>query len=103
MTQVIVDPGVCQMNATIGVTKVSRRQLKVEITTDCEMITKMGELLLELDLNDIMKSPVNSKIYQCASQCRVHPSCPIPMAIIKASEAEAGLALPRSVSVYFQP
>jgi len=103
MTHVIVDPGVCRMEATIGVTKANRRQLKVEITTDCEIITKMGESLLEVDMNELLKSPINSKIYQCASQCRVHAACPIPMAILKASEAEAGLALPRPVTVHFQP
>jgi hypothetical protein len=91
------------MNTTIGITGISARQFKVEISTDCEMVTRMGELLMELDMKDIMQSHINSKIYQCASQCHVHASCPIPMAILKASEAEAGLALPRSVTVHFQP
>ena len=102
MTTVLVDPGVCRMNATVGITKVSARRFKVEIVTDCEMITRMGELLAELDMNDLMKSHIDSKIYQCASQCRVHLACPIPMAVLKATEAEAGLALPRSIAVNFQ-
>ena len=103
MTLVVVNPGVCGINATIEVTKISKRRLRVEVSTDCEMITKMGELLVEVDLKDILKPQIHSKIYQSASECNVHTSCPVPMAILKAIEVEAGLALPRPILVDFQP
>lgn len=102
MTMVEVNPGICGMNTTIGVTKLNKRQFGVDITTDCEIITKMGELLGEIDLRDSLKPHIHSSIYQCATQCRVHISCPIPMAIIKAVEVEAGIALPRPVTVHFR-
>jgi len=102
MTKVVVDPGVCRMNANIAVTKASARLFKVEVTSDCEMVTKMGDLLGEIDLKDTIKPHINSNIYQCASQCSLHIACPIPMAVIKAIEVEAGLALPRSIAVQFE-
>ena len=103
MTRVVVNSGVCGMIVTIEVTKTSRRRFRIEVTTDCEMLTKMGESLVEVDQKDVLKPQIHSKIYQCASECRIHTSCPIPMAILKAIEVEAGLALPRPVTVHFQP
>ncbi|MFP4642638.1 MAG: DUF6951 family protein [Dehalococcoidia bacterium] len=103
MTRVVVDPGVCSMNAAIEVTKINRRRFGIKVTTDCEMITRMGESLTEIRPDDILNHQVNSRVYQCASECQVHTSCPIPMAILKAAEVEAGLALPRPVTVQFQP
>ena len=103
MTSVVVDPGVCGMNAAIEVTKVNIRRFRVEVTTDCEIITKMGELMGELEREDILKPQIQSRVYQCASECHVHTSCPLPMAILKATEVEAGLALPRPVTVHFLP
>ena len=103
MTRVEVDPGVCRMNCTIEVTTVKKRQFSVQVNTDCEMIIQMGELLSEIDLASILAPQIlQSKVYQFASECGVHASCPIPMAIQKAIEVEAGLALARSVSVDIQ-
>lgn len=102
MTTLAVDPGVCGMDSTIGITKISRKKFRVDVTTNCEMITRMGDLLGEIDLKDTLKPHIDSNIYQCASRCNVHIACPIPMAILKAIEVEAGLALPRPVTVHFQ-
>ena len=98
----VVDPGVCGMHATIEVTKIDIKRFWIEVNTNCEMITKMVELMGGVDLNDVLKPQINSKVYQCASECGVHTACPIPMAILKAIEVEAGLALPRPVSVDLQ-
>jgi len=102
MTLAVVNPGVCGMDTTISVTKLSKQQFSVEVTTACEMITKLGELLSEIDLADILKPQIHSTVYQYASECQVHLSCPIPMAILKVIEVEAALALPRTVTVHFQ-
>ena len=98
----VVDPGVCGMNTTIKVNKIDGKRFRVDVTTNCEIIVRMGELVEEVDLNDVLMPQINSKVYKCASECGVHTACPIPMAILKAIEVEAGLALPRSVSVDFQ-
>lgn len=102
MTVVEVDPGVCRMNATVEVTKVEKRKFKVAVTSECKMIAKMGDLLGEIDLKDVMKPHTESLVYQSASQCRLHLACPVPMAVLKAIEVEAGLALPKSITVNFK-
>jgi hypothetical protein len=102
MTRVVVNPGICDKHATVEVVKVGKRRVRVEITSDCEMVTKMGKSLAELDHGDALKPHVSSSIYKCASRCRLHTSCPVPMAILKAIEVEAGLTLPRPVLIRFE-
>lgn len=102
MTQAVIDPSTCGMAVTVEVAKVSKRRVKVEITSECKKVTKMSESLPVLSLFDAFKPQVDSQVYRCASQCCLCTSCPVPMAILKAIEVETGLALPRSVFVYFE-
>ena len=102
MTRVVVNPGVCGKNVTIEVEKVGKRGVTVTINSDCEMVNDMGESLDEVDQWDVFKPPIDSPFYKCALHCRLHAACPIPMAIIKAIEVEAGLAVPRPVSLRFE-
>jgi hypothetical protein len=89
------------MTATIEVVKVGNRKFRLEVTSDCEMVSKMAKSLEELDQQDALKLPLDSDVYKYATECRLHASCPMPMAITKTIEIEAGLALPRPISVYF--
>jgi hypothetical protein len=102
MTRVVVNPGVCGKIATVNITKVGKRRIKVDITSDCEMVINMGELLSEVDQWEALKSHESSSIYKYASKCNLHISCPVPMAILKAIEVEAGLTLPRTIVVQFE-
>ena len=103
MTRVAVDPGICGMHATIDVTDVGNQKVSVKITSDCEMVTKMGESLVEVDKWDVFKPPADSEVYKCASECPLHAACPVPMAILKAIEIEAGLAAPKAVHIRYEP
>ena len=102
MTRVIVNPGICGFSTTIEVEKVDRRKVKVVITSDCETVTNLGELLTELDQWEVMKQQVDCDIYKTASSCQLHTSCPVPVGILKAIEVEAGLALPRDIAIHFE-
>ena len=101
MTRVIVKSGVCGFTATIDAEKVADERVKVVITSDCGMVTELGESLTEIDQSEIFKKHIDSKIYKTASRCSLHVACPVPMAVLKAIEAEAELALPRDVVVLF--
>lgn len=90
------------MTATVEVVKVGKRGVRVEIASDCQMVIEMARSLAELDQWDALKRHVHSEVYKCASECRLHAACPLPMAILKAIEVEAGLALPRPVLVHFE-
>ena len=90
------------MAVTVEVVKVGKRGVRVEITSDCQMVIGMALSLPELDQWETFKRPLHSDVYKCASECRLHAACPVPMAILKAIEVEAGLALPRPVLVHFE-
>jgi hypothetical protein len=102
VTRVTVNPGVCGMVCNIEVSKVDRQQLNLKIETKCDMICELNKELDVLGLRDTLKPPGESIVYDYASKYRLHAACPVPAAIIKAIEVEAGMALPRPVSIEFE-
>lgn len=103
MTEVIVDPGICGFPATIEVTATSDHTARVTVTSDCEKAVKAGELLNEVDWFSLLKKQGETyDAYQDAVLNMEHISCPIPVAILKAVEAELGFAAPKDVSIKIQ-
>jgi len=103
MTKVIVDPGICGFPATIEVTATSDHTARVTITSDCEKAVKAGELLKEVDWFSLLRKQGGTyPAYQDAVLDMKHISCPIPVAILKAVEAELGFAALGDVSFHFQ-
>ena len=102
MTRVEVNPGVCGLVCTIEVERIAKQTVKIAVATDCQMIGDLGESLMEADLGEILTQPVESVVYRAASQCKLHPACPVPSAIIKGVEVETGMALPRDVAMHIE-
>ena len=102
MTRVKVEPGVCGMVSTIEVSK-DGMKMNLKIDSACEMVKQLGEGLAEVSLRDALKPHAESIVYEWASKVRSHAACPVPMAILKAIEVEAKMALPRPVSITFEP
>ena len=94
MTRVIVNPGACGFTTIIEVNKVAKRRVKVVITSDCEFVTELGESLVEVDAGYALKQGQALSEY-------VHATCPVPVAVLKAIEAEAGLTVPHDVLILF--
>ena len=101
MTRVIVKSGICGFISTIEVEKVDDESMKVVITSGCGMVTELGESLTEVDEGEIFKRHIDTEVYKSASRCQLHVACPVPMAVLKAIEVEAELAIPRDVVVIF--
>jgi hypothetical protein len=102
MTRATVNPGICGMNATIEVSKVSKREVRVKIASDCKRVIKISERLEQVNLLNALAVQVDSQVYRYASQCSLCASCPMPMAILKTIEVEAEIALPCPVLVQFE-
>jgi len=102
MTKVIVNPGICGFKSIIKVTKLVRERFSIEISTDCKQVSNLAESLAEVNPFEIMKSMKECVIFQEASKHLSHIACPVPVAILKALEVEAGLALPRDVCIHFE-
>ena len=66
------------------------------------MITMLAQSLAEVDPWDAIKRFGDGEINKAALNCGLHVTCPVPMAILKAIEVEAGLALPRDIVIRFE-
>jgi hypothetical protein len=96
MIECTIDAGACGF---INKVKVKRKGLgfKVEIKTNCKLIEKYAEEIESLDKDIVFKKMPVNPVYQKADI--LHTVCPVPCGILKACEAEAGLALLKTVRI----
>jgi len=103
MTKVVVEAGICGFTATVEAVSLPAHKVGVTITSDCEDVAKIGEQLKEVDWPSLWKKQGDvDSVHQAALQSGGHITCPVPVAILKAIEAEAGLALPGDVTIQFK-
>jgi hypothetical protein len=100
MTKVVVFPGICGFSATIEVNKIAKRNVSVSICSDCEHVSRLAEIFKDADIFDVLK-PQAFFVQTKAAECMLHAACPVPVGIVKTIEVEAGLALPKDVSIHF--
>ena len=100
-TKVIINPGACGFTATVVVVKNQDENFSVTITSECEMVSKLGAEISELTVRDVFKSILNNPVYKKGATCLRHAACPVPSGILKAIEVEEGLNVPRDVSITF--
>lgn len=101
MAKVVVNPGACGLKCTVEVKKEGNGRFRVALGSDCEMVRKLGEELGGLEMMDAFKNVLDNPVYRKGSACLRHVSCPVPCAVLKALEVEAGLAVPKEVSIRF--
>lgn len=102
MTKVLVKSGACGF--TVEVTAEKRRDKKVHISleTECEMVKKMLDDIPVLEVMSLFSGWSANPVYKSAAKCLKHVSCAVPAGILKAVEAEAGMAVPKDVSICFE-
>lgn len=101
MTKVVVIPGICGFSTKIEVNKTSKRRVSITISSDCEHVSRLAGVLKDADVFDVLK-PHGFFVQTTAAECSLHAACPVPVGIIKTIEVEAGLALPKDVSIHFE-
>lgn len=99
MASAEIDSGICGFQTTVR-TKAEGRSVTLEFETTCDYVKKLAEQLTEVDpyreISYRGEGPVTLKL---AAEYLVHPACPVPAGIIKATEVEAGLALPQDACI----
>lgn len=88
------------------VTKVEARmrgtKCSISIESDCRAIQSLAEKLEEVSpLQEISYKGSGSLTLKEGAEHCYHTSCPVPIGVIKVVEVEAGLALPKDVSIKF--
>ena len=99
-----VNAGICGFACRIQVRKLDKRAVGLQISeSECQQIQQFSDLVGKLTLREIFTPVTRNPVYLAAQQSGCHASCPIPAAVLKAAEVAMEMALPRDVSIRFEP
>jgi hypothetical protein len=99
-----VNAGICGFTCRIEAWKINKNAAGLEISeSECQQIQQFSDLVSKLTLREIFMPVTRNPVYLAAQQSGCHASCPIPMAVVKTAEVAMELALPREVSMRFEP
>ena len=98
----IVEPGICGLPCTIRAQKSDHKTVLVEIAeSECKQIQRLSKHLNEVSLHELFLPMTRNPVYIAAEKSGCHPSCAIPLAVLKAVEVAWGVALPKNVRIIF--
>jgi hypothetical protein len=93
-----VDPGICGNSCVVKAFKRDEDRVSIEIEGSvCPYIKRFAELVREITKKDIFRPVSTNPAYIQAQEAKCHPSCPIPVAVLKAAEVAMDMRLPRNV------
>lgn len=101
MTRVRIAPGACQLTTELAVTMQDDGRVAVAIDSPCKLVSGWAAGLEPLDPYQFVGRRTAGAAPLPCDTC--HASCPLPVAVLKAVEVEAGLALPADVRIEFVP
>jgi hypothetical protein len=101
MTKVIVNSGACGFTVTITAEKGKDKKVLIILDTACEMVQKMREDISTVDRMVALVGFRENPVYQSAAKHLKHVACPVPSAILKAIETEAGMNVPKDARIEF--
>ncbi len=97
-----VDSGICGLPCQVRVSRIDKRKAAVEITdTECTMLHEMAGNIKEIGIKEVFSPITSNPAYLAAQKAGCHPSCPVPVAILKAAEVALEMALSKSVAIEF--
>lgn len=100
MTKVTIDPGICGFPIIIHASSEDMQNVKIEMTTGCPNLKEATKEIGEFDaFKELFTKAEKSNVYAILSKYVPHPTCPVYSGILKAIEAEAGLALPKDCHI----
>lgn len=95
-----VDSGICGFTCIVKARKGQGRNVDLSIQgSDCGQIQRLAANLRGLTLRELFMPLTRNPVYLAAEKAGCHPSCPVPVAIVKAAEAAMDMALPKSVTI----
>jgi hypothetical protein len=70
--------------------------------SECKQINRLATHLTEMSLRELFLPMTRNPAYIAAEKSGCHPSCAIPLAVLKAAEVAWGMALPMEVRIQFK-
>ncbi len=104
MTIVNVNAGACRFKARIEVFNTGEYVFEAKIETECPYIQKLQKDLTSFNLLEEMSNIFGVQIRDLALKYILGScvGCPVPSAILKAAQKDAGLALASNISIIFE-
>jgi hypothetical protein len=100
MARAEICSGICGFTTTVEARKDEAGQIALDIQSDCQAIQRLAADLTQADpYREFTYRGQGPLTFQLAAQYCSHAACPVPVGIIKAIEIEAGLALPKDVTI----
>ena len=102
-----VNAGVCGLSSLIEARSPDGMQVIVSIESDCPRVQAVAAHWADREggatldaFQELLRVPmVETTPARLAAENGLHPTCPVPVALLKAAEAAAGLALPCDCSI----
>ncbi|MGD8263618.1 MAG: hypothetical protein PVG70_08470 [Desulfobacterales bacterium] len=83
--------------------KIEKKIVALEIAeSECNQIQQFSGHLSKITLRELFVPVTKNPVYLSAEKSGCHPSCPIPVAVLKAAEVAMEMALPRDVMIQFE-
>jgi hypothetical protein len=81
---------------------IEKRTVAIAISrSECNQIKKLGQQITTLSLRDLFLPTTRNPVFLAAQKSACHPSCIVPVAVLKAAEVAMGMALPRPAALDF--
>lgn len=104
IVRVTAEPGICGFSCDVEARRTGPHTVSVKIKgSECEQAQRLSSLLEMLSMKDLFAPVTRNPIFLAAQEAGCHPSCPMPIAILKAAEVAMNMALPRGVLIKFKP
>ena len=97
-----VKPGDCQIECYISIRSKGKECVFIDITSTCERVTAFARELFNLEMREIIAPVHKNHIWRTAGLKGCHPSCPVPLAVIKGVEIECEMAIPKTLTIEFE-
>ena len=101
MTKVVVKAGACGFTSVIRADKGRERSVDIAVESGCAMVQKMATEIARLGRRDALTAILENPVYRAAGRHLKHAACPVPAAVLKALEVEAGLNVKKDATITF--
>lgn len=103
IVRVTAEPGICGFSCDVEARRTGPHTVSVKIEVECEQAQRLSGPLEKMSMKDLFAPVTRNPVFLAAQGAGCHPSCPIPIAILKAAEVAMNMALPRGVLIKFRP
>jgi hypothetical protein len=96
-----IDAGVCGFYSIVNARSADGVHVQLELESACPRVQALAAELPDLDaIEEVLRKPLTETTPALlAARHSLHATCPVPIGILKAIEAAAGLALPQQCEV----